>query len=301
MKGYWKETQQVHRREFIKLQLIIFIFLIVFSSFAAAKSMLNQELLKSVAELQTDGHSATGFFVVIKPYVNENVYLVTCKHVLEGQKLLNVRMNLKQKGIKTITLPLSLLDTTGRPVWTPHPDPTVDVAVVPAMSFLPHIEGLMDFIYIQEDLFGTFDRLTSGDVEPGQEVFFIGFPLSQRETEQNLPVVRIGTIATLPNTLEGLRKGYLIDGQIYPGNSGGPVILKPSVWIHPESKLTIQGPSQLLIGLVTSYVSYQERAISEQTKHVRVVFEENSGLGNVLPIEVIKETIVEAKKNKKSD
>lgn len=54
-----------------------------------------------------------------------------------------------------------------------------------------------------------------------------------------------------------------------------------------------------LIGIVKSYIPFQDVAISQQTKRPRVIFEENSGLANVETVDKILETIEadEIKKN----
>jgi hypothetical protein len=39
-----------------------------------------------------------------------------------------------------------------------------------------------------------------------------------------------------------------------------------------------------LIGVVSSFIPYRETAVSLQTQRPRIVFEENSGLSNVVPI-----------------
>lgn len=41
------------------------------------------------------------------------------------------------------------------------------------------------------------------------------------------------------------------------------------------------------MGLVASYLSYQDIAISQQTGKPRLVSEENSGLANVIPIDAV--------------
>ena len=43
--------------------------------------------------------------------------------------------------------------------------------------------------------------------------------------------------------------------------------------------------------MVSQYLPYQEYAISEQTGRRRMMFEENSGLGIVVPHNVIQETV----------
>jgi hypothetical protein len=43
----------------------------------------------------------------------------------------------------------------------------------------------------------------------------------------------------------------------------------------------------MVIGIVSSYLRYQDVAISPQTGNIRVVFEENSGLASVVPLDPV--------------
>ena len=43
--------------------------------------------------------------------------------------------------------------------------------------------------------------------------------------------------------------------------------------------------------MVSAYIPYEEFAVSEQTGERRMVFQENSGLAVVIPIDVIQETV----------
>ena len=55
-----------------------------------------------------------------------------------------------------------------------------------------------------------------------------------------------------------------------------------------------------LLGLVSSYVPYQEVARSDQTGRPLMIFEENSGLTSVVPASLIRETVLLAKKRLKN-
>ena len=46
-----------------------------------------------------------------------------------------------------------------------------------------------------------------------------------------------------------------------------------------------------LIGMVSSFIPYRDVAISVQTKRPRIIFEENAGLCNVVPAEIILELL----------
>ena len=116
----------------------------------------------------------------------------------------------------------------------------------------------------------------------------MGFPLGEAGDERNYVIVRQGIIARVKHWLKGNARTFLIDASIFPGNSGGPVLLKPE-------STSIQGTKSndrcVLIGMVSSYLPYREVAVSTQTGHTRMIFEENSGLGVVVPHDVIQETI----------
>jgi hypothetical protein len=55
-----------------------------------------------------------------------------------------------------------------------------------------------------------------------------------------------------------------------------------------------------LIGMVKSYIPYQDVAVSQQTNRPRVIFEDNSGLTKVEPIDNIIATIEEAKRKQQA-
>ena len=52
-----------------------------------------------------------------------------------------------------------------------------------------------------------------------------------------------------------------------------------------------------LIGLIQSYISYRDTAVSQQTNEPRIVFVENAGLARVIPIDFVLETINVANSN----
>jgi hypothetical protein len=75
---------------------------------------------------------------------------------------------------------------------------------------------------------------------------------------------------------------------VFPGNSGGPVVTRPEI-------TSIQGTKSFnkaaLIGVVSAYLPYRDVAISQQTRRARIIFEENSGLSSVVPIDRVAEVL----------
>ena len=80
----------------------------------------------------------------------------------------------------------------------------------------------------------------------------------------------------------------MIDAFVFPGNSGGPVVLKPMRFSITGTKPHL---SASLIGLVTQSRNYIDTALSAQTGRPRISFEENAGLADVLPIDYVNAAI----------
>ena len=145
----------------------------------------------------------------------------------------------------------------------------------------------------QPNRFFTLDRhaiareeLRSSECNEGNEVFILGFPMGITGTSQNDVIVRHGIIARIQDWYDGRSKDFLIDSSIYPGNSGGPVVLKPVLWSANQRPKIAHAR---LLGLVASYLPYRDVATSRQTGRIRLVSEENSGLAQVVPIDAVVE------------
>ncbi len=212
-----------------------------------------------------------------------NIFTVTNRHVLRGVDMLTVRVNRIAKSFQRYRLPIKGFE--GK-TWLCHPDPVADIAVIRTAAKEMQDAG-MDLSF-----FRPSDILTSGQAQergigPGQELFVLGFPLGISGTARNYSVARAGMIARLDEEILREHKGYLIDASIYPGNSGGPVIVKPTgvslVGRQPVTKA-------YLMGTVRAYIPFQDIAVSQQTG-ARVAFSENSGLAWITPMEYVLEAI----------
>jgi hypothetical protein len=247
-------------------------------------------------EWQTTG---TGFFY---GYLVENnadptkkmyeIYLVTARHVVQGHLAANrgdlkARINPKESTspVQEFSIPNKVSDSES--AWFYHPDPKIDIAIV--RTNLPELNKLgfePSFFLNDQSLVRT--RLAENQVSAGDGIFVLGFPMNLAGVQRNYVIVRQGVIARISEMLEKASNSFLVDSFVFPGNSGGPVVLKPEAF-------SIQGTKSqshaALIGLVTSYRPYSDLAVSPQTGRPRVVFEENSGLAEVLPVDYIEETI----------
>ena len=223
-----------------------------------------------------------------------HVYLVTNRHVFNGLKEVHLRFNPTGKE-PAKTYSLDLVDTQSKKLWTPHTDPNIDIAVTTININLLKEHGIQ-FAYFQSDQHvAALDKVAELGITEGDFIYTLGFPMELVGPERNYVIVRSGNIARIQCAIEHRSNEFLIDALTFPGNSGGPVVTKPEAIAIHETKAV---SSAYLIGVVQSYLPYQDFAISEQTKKPRVMFEENSGLTAAIPIDFVKEAIATHKETK---
>lgn len=225
-----------------------------------------------------------------------NVFLVTNKHVLKGKKRIYLKFN-SANDPTSKDYAVDLVSRNGKDRWVGHIEPKVDVAVLPVNANALK-EELMKYAFIQSDAHvSSVAAMKTLGVTEGARVFVLGFPMGLVDKVRQYVICRAGCIARIRDLLEGITKDFMVDATVFPGNSGGPVVLQPEI-------AAITGTTAItkadLIGVVKSYVPYHDVAISQQTGNPRVVFEENSGLAAVEPVDHITQTIELALKRQKN-
>ena len=175
--------------------------------------------------------------------------------------------------------------------WISHPG-TLDVAVAPLS---PPAFGELGIDYKlftgDRDVLAKQQILKETGIREGNGIYVLGFPLELAGKERNYVIARQGILARVQDWLYGDEDTFLIDASVFPGNSGGPVLTKPEIIAVGNYKP--YGKS-MLVGMVASYEPYNDVAISQQTGQPRVMFQENSGLGRVIPVDAIQETVLHA-------
>ena len=216
-------------------------------------------------------------------------FLITNAHVLDGKSQIMLTFNKREASEGGEAFTLNLLGKGGSRGWSKHP--TADVAAMPiAVAHLRELGFEVEFC--ASDNAATVDDLKEWGSSEGDGVFLLGYPMKLAGKDRHHAICRTGCIARIRDLYEGISNEFLIDATVFPGNSGGPVFNKPDL-------IAIQGTKKQtsckLIGIATGYLPYHDVAISPQTGRARVVFEENSGLSVVLPVDVIHEVAVAAK------
>ena len=216
-----------------------------------------------------------------------HIFIVTNRHVMENNRSLVIRFNpLNSRPAKDYDIPV--IDESGKSIWKSHPNPEIDLAAICLDADFLHEEAV-SYEYFHSDLhLLPLSQMAKQGMSEGDFIYVLGFPMGIMAPNRQYVISRTGIIARLRDTIEGINNDFMIDSMIFPGNSGGPVINKPEI-ISIEGTNSV--PSPYLIGIVASYLTYSDTAVSKQTGQSRVVFEENSGLAVVIPADYILETI----------
>jgi len=148
--------------------------------------------------------------------------LVTASHVLDeiagDDLLILVRLKSPDGTWRKVRHFIKIRSADGKPLWLKHPD--ADVAVM----YVNLPEGSVPE-FLPAALFATDPILEQFEIHAGDEVFALGFPLGVEANQYGFPVLRSGRIASFPLLPQKAVKTFLVDMEVFPGNSGGPVYL----------------------------------------------------------------------------
>lgn len=230
----------------------------------------------------------TGFFVGREVSKGKTVpFLITNKHVFKDKNSVVIRM--QKKGCEDLEeVDILLLNEDKSPRYVLHNMDDIDIAVLRINAkFI--IDNKLDFPYIDIDHNAmTSSELRGNGAEEGSIVYMLGFPMGLVNISSNLPISRMGCISRMSENQIKEQHNILVDIQNFPGNSGSPIITRPEF-------VSVGGSPSLdkcvLVGIVHSYIPYQESLINSQTNKIVEIRSENSGIANVHPVEYIREVI----------
>lgn len=274
--------------------------------------LLLPELLKCVAFLgvKKDGifrPRATCFFVQYWEHEWRFDHLVTAEHVISG---------LRAQG-NEIWLRVNLLNGRTEEIQIDpghfrfHPrnaQEATDVAVAPfSMTYLKNGRWVRSIDAVSICLNGpkTFfpsKEFSDESIKPGGEVSIIGLFRSHYGQNLNVPIVRVGNIASLAGEpvytkYAGYIRAHLIEARSIAGLSGSPVFSMRGAELNVVSALAVSsgkpslGDSIALLGLMHGHFdipNLNEDVVADQDEPGQSV---HTGIGVVIPVEKIVETI----------
>src|SRR5271157_272174 len=232
---------------------------------------LTDEVRKCVAFLAYwDGSQyvllGTAFWIGLRIADTERfvTYVVTAKHLIEKAE--------SKSADWAVHLRVNFLDVEAQWIktdvkeWYSHPNESnVDVAIAAV-----HLEGNLDIKFVPSASFATQAIIRNRGMGVGDEVFLTGLFGRHTGTNKNIPIVRIGNIAAMPEepirTLKWAEEmeGYLIESRSIGGLSGSPVFVSFETAREVDDKPNYMVPIYLL-GLVHGHwdipVSTKDEAV----------------------------------------
>lgn len=223
-------------------------------------------------------------------------YLVTAKHVIDGIRdrfgtVVGIRANLKDGNARWYEMDINK--------WIFHPTESdfVDVAIF--RGAMP--EGF-DHMTIPITLIASEETISETRIGIGDEVFLTGLFAYHHGTKKNIPIVRVGNIAAMPEEpVEvrnfGLMDAYLIEARSLGGISGSPVFVHipaaraKSLIEQSGAKLASDTTVYFLLGLMHGH--WDEMCLDEDspTEDAGKINSVNLGIAIVVPATKILEVI----------
>ena len=236
---------------------LIFAFILVPLVAIAGEAQLDiaTVIMRSTFKLQGEESQGTVFVMgeTLSGTSDKHYYvLITAAHVLEAIKSDVATLHLrKQDGDKFVRLLYPIqIRKEGIPLWTRHPD--ADVAAMRVR--LPRD---LDIRLISTNLLGTDKVLEEYQVHPGDQLLVLGFPYGAEANEAGFPILRSGRIASYPLTPTRNTKTFLLDFEIFKGNSGGPVLFYAENRAYGGALRF--GTTQFIMGVVSEEMELTER------------------------------------------
>lgn len=269
-------------------------------------ALLPNEYLKSVVSIEEEVKGdyktiGTGFmyFKDVKKHDDGRyegiIYLVTAKHIFlkngvvqsEQRQEVFLRFDCVKESQHLFRVPLY---KDGVAIFS-SPLSDIDVAVIPiGYENLKNAE--IDFTpVIASETALSSDKYTDVGLSNGDDVYYLGFPLGLRGVEKNYAICRGGLIARVDSETIKNKVMYL-DAPVFPGNSGGPVFVKPQLAGVGKTKPL---DNAWLIGIATNFLSTHGERDSLSDDQIQKL-EGHLGLSKIVITDAIEEAIEESKR-----
>ncbi len=215
-----------------------------------------------------------------------HLYLVTCRHVIEEDEVIYLRFGNDDNLFGMNITKYQKRFLSGKNNWFEHHKKDLDVAVIPIQApFFEHIQKTYKSVeYLKNDQhIANLAKMNDLGITEGDSIFVIGYLQEIAMDKKDKLMARSGCISHIESLFDS--DDFIIDAFTFPGNSGGPVILKPEAMSLDGNKPNLNA---YVIGLVSDYYSHSEKAYLRNNEY-RVLYDDNSGLTSVFNLDVVEE------------
>jgi len=195
----------------------------------------------------------TGFLVSDPtPDGKPRVVLVTANHVFAKMPgsiaTVGFRVENADGSWRYDPEPLTIRDGT-KQLWTRHPN--MDVAVISITVPASFAKAAIPESWLAGD--DTFNKY---GVEPGDEMMALGYPQGFSANEAGFPILKAGRIASFPLSPVSAFPTFLLDLNVFPGYSGGPVFTERAATTGDAA------PTPFIAGLITQEMELDSQNLS---------------------------------------
>jgi len=217
---------------------------------------LNSAMMRNTYKIEGEG-SIGSCFLIGKPSKKDpsRAYfvLVTAAHVFEQMKgeVATIYLRGKQNDDLFVKMPCKIQIRQGsNALWVKN-KLGIDVAVM-----YVRLPENIDVQLLPTTIFADDKVLTDFEIHPGDEMCCLGFPFGTEANEAGFPILRSGRVASFPLVPTQEYESFLLDFQVFKGNSGGPVYFVESNRNYAGG--THIGKIQFIAGLVSKEFSVTE-------------------------------------------
>jgi Trypsin-like peptidase domain len=151
--------------------------------------------------------------------------------------------------------------------WLAHPDPSVDLCIMPIAPILNqsiknnkpiYYKNFDENLIPKKEVWDSFTAL--------EDILMIGYPIGLWDSKNNIPIIRKGQTAT-PMKIDYQGKSeFLIDIPAFPGSSGSPIILYNQGSYATDTGISL-GTRLYLVGILYAGPIYNAKGTGEITIH----------------------------------
>jgi Trypsin-like peptidase domain len=173
--------------------------------------------------------------------------------------------------------PLKIRDGD-KELWIHHPDRDLAVIVIKAPPAFAKAA-------IPEGWLAADDTFVKEGLTPGDEMLALGFPEGLSANTAGFPILRSGRVASFPLAPSTAFPTFLLDFNVFPGNSGGPVYV--NVAPHGPAPADSKTQGGFIAGVLTQQVELNSQNLSigivTDAKFVRETLQLLDDPGSVKP------------------
>ena len=201
--------------------------------------------------------SGTAFVVEHAHGRGRQRFIVTNRHLVDGVRRGGLIFTRSEHGQPLLGERFHVAIEDFPQAWFTHPDPAVDLAIVPLRPLEQAAQAQGVALYMHAvDTALVPDAAALRALDALEEVLFVGYPNGVWDQVNLMPILRRGTTATpMALDFEG-RAEFLIDAAVYPGSSGSPVFVRQP----GRQRGSAVGERRWLLAGVVAAVFFREEA-----------------------------------------